>query len=141
MKVLNKISFLLTFLLVASMTFVSCTKEGPAGLAGKDGKDGKDGEDGINGLDGTATCMQCHDNSQAVDARVLQWESSFHATGDAFARNTAIAQHAIPAKVSAANLMELMMPLLQVQKSPTPTHLTATPAIKSTKVTPLVIWL
>ncbi len=88
MKVLNKFSFLLSFLLIASMAFVSCTKEGPAGLAGKDGKDGKDGEDGINGLDGTATCMQCHDNTQSLDARVLQWESSFHATGDAFARNT-----------------------------------------------------
>lgn len=88
MKVLNKLSFLLTFLLIASMAMVSCTKEGPAGLAGKDGKDGKDGEDGINGLDGTATCMQCHNSTQAIDARVMQWEKSFHATGDAFARNT-----------------------------------------------------
>ncbi|PKP53487.1 MAG: hypothetical protein CVT92_04115 [Bacteroidetes bacterium HGW-Bacteroidetes-1] len=85
MKVLNRISFMLAMTLLASMTFMSCTKEGPAGLAGKDGKDG---EDGINGQDGTATCIQCHDNSQSLASKTMQWEASYHATGDAFARNT-----------------------------------------------------
>ena len=88
MKVLNRISWMLGLMLVASMTFMSCTKEGPAGLPGTDGKDGKDGEDGINGQDGTATCITCHDNTQSLSVRTLQWENSFHATGGAFNRNT-----------------------------------------------------
>ncbi len=64
---------------------VSCTKEGPAG---KDGAPGADGEDGINGQDGTATCIVCHDNSQVAFGKTLQWESSTHATGGNFERNS-----------------------------------------------------
>lgn len=92
MKKLSFLHFMLAILVMASFAMTSCTKEGPAGAAGKDGVDGvdgTDGEDGIDGLDGSATCTQCHDNSQALEARVMQWEESFHATGDAFARNTA----------------------------------------------------
>ncbi|MBS4056936.1 MAG: hypothetical protein KGZ82_06435 [Bacteroidales bacterium] len=85
MKKVNFFMMMLATTLLASFMFVSCTKEGPAGVAGKDGKDG---EDGINGTDGTATCIQCHDNTQGLAAKSLQWEKSFHATGDAFARNT-----------------------------------------------------
>ncbi len=88
MKVLNKISWMLGLMLVASMTFMSCTKEGPAGLPGTDGKDGKDGEDGINGQDGTATCVTCHDNTQTLSSRTMQWEASTHATGGNYNRNT-----------------------------------------------------
>ncbi|NOY51261.1 MAG: hypothetical protein GXO88_11970 [Chlorobi bacterium] len=77
--------FLLSIVFVMGM-MVSCTKEGPAG---KDGAPGKDGEDGINGQDGTATCVQCHDNSQVKFAKTLQWEASVHATGGNFERNDA----------------------------------------------------
>ena len=66
------------------MIAASCTKEGPAG---KDGADGQDGEDGIDGSDGTATCIQCHGNTQNMDAKILQWEASTHATGGNFERN------------------------------------------------------
>jgi hypothetical protein len=89
MKKTNFMRIMLAIFVMASFALVSCTKEGPAGAAGKDGVDGKDGEDGIDGLDGSATCVQCHDNTQALEAKVIQWEESFHATGDAFARNTA----------------------------------------------------
>ncbi len=88
MKKLSFLRFMLAMLAMASVALVSCTKEGPAGPAGTNGVDGKDGEDGIDGVDGTATCIVCHDNSQMLEAKVTQWEESFHATGDAFARNT-----------------------------------------------------
>ncbi|GAB4321747.1 MAG: hypothetical protein Kow00127_14290 [Bacteroidales bacterium] len=61
--------------------FSSCTKEGPAGPPGKDG------EDGIDGQDGTATCIQCHDDSQMLFAKSVQWEASTHATGGNFERS------------------------------------------------------
>jgi len=67
-----------------TIAFSGCTKEGPAG---KDGAPGAAGEDGIDGQDGTATCVQCHDNSQVAFAKTLQWESSTHATGGNFERN------------------------------------------------------
>jgi len=62
----------------------SCTKEGPAGPAGKDGSNG---EDGIDGTNGAATCTQCHDNTQILEGKMLQWEASVHATGGNFERN------------------------------------------------------
>jgi len=67
-----------------TIAFFGCTKEGPAG---KDGAPGADGEDGIDGQDGTASCVQCHDDSQVQFAKTLQWESSTHATGGNFERN------------------------------------------------------
>jgi nitrate/TMAO reductase-like tetraheme cytochrome c subunit len=89
MKFSKKISWMLAMLMIASMSFMSCTKEGPAGLPGKDGKDGKDGENGINGLDGTATCAVCHDNSQVNFAVTRHWEKSQHAMGNTYLRNSA----------------------------------------------------
>jgi hypothetical protein len=85
MKRFQKLAMAITVIFMASLTFVSCTKEGPAGLPGADGKDG---EDGINGQDGTAGCIECHDNSQGLFAKTLQWENSTHATGGNFERNT-----------------------------------------------------
>jgi len=80
----SRISFIFSMFIALIFFFSSCTKEGPAGPAGQDGTNG---EDGINGTDGTATCIQCHDNSQVQFAKTLQWESSTHATGGNFERN------------------------------------------------------
>lgn len=59
--------------------FGACIKEGPAG---------QDGEDGIDGEDGTAGCIQCHDDSQVIPGKSLQWEASLHATGGGFSNNS-----------------------------------------------------
>jgi len=82
----SKLFYLLGTLVVLAMLSISCTKEGPAGPAGSDGTNG---EDGINGEDGTATCIQCHDDSQVMFAKTLQWEHSIHATGGHQERNGA----------------------------------------------------
>lgn len=84
MKKSNSFYFIFSMFVAVMFIFASCTKEGPAGPAGKDGKDG---EDGIDGQDGTATCIECHDNSQTLFARINQWEHSTHATGGNFERN------------------------------------------------------
>lgn len=76
MKKFNVLSMLLSVAVVVSLIVVSaCTKEGPQGPAGADG------EDGIDGKDGNATCGVCHDNSEAVEAKIGQWENSIHAIG------------------------------------------------------------
>lgn len=67
---------------VSMITVSSCTKEGPQGPAGTNG------ENGINGTDGTATCGACHDMSETVETKILQWGNSIHATGGNYARNT-----------------------------------------------------
>lgn len=79
MKNLNKL-FRLLPLAVATLLFitVSCTKEGPQGPAGEDGQDG---------ADGNATCGQCHDFSETIKAKMVQYATSLHATGSAFERN------------------------------------------------------
>jgi len=79
MKKFNLLNMISMLLALATISFVSCTKEGPAGPAGQNGVAG---EDGINGTDGTATCIQCHDNTQAMFAKINQWEHSLHATGE-----------------------------------------------------------
>lgn len=79
MKKFNFIYLGLIFIGLAVTT--SCTKEGPAG------KDGIDGEKGIDGNNGTATCIQCHDNSQTIFSKSMQWEASGHATGGTFVQN------------------------------------------------------
>ncbi len=82
----KKITSYLMFLLILSVGLItSCTKVGPAGPPGKDGTNGTNGTDGT---DGTAGCIQCHDNSQVILAKSLQWEASVHATGGNFERNT-----------------------------------------------------
>jgi hypothetical protein len=87
MNNLKSFMWMFATVMLASMMFMSCTKEGPAGLPGKDGTNGKDGENGINGQDGTATCAVCHDNSEGLFTASRQWEASLHATGGHFVRN------------------------------------------------------
>ncbi len=83
MKKINLLSMLISMAMVLSMiTFSSCTKEGPQGPAGTNG------ENGINGTDGTATCGACHDMSETVETKILQWGNSIHATGGNYARNS-----------------------------------------------------
>lgn len=81
MKKFSFLPFYVIFLAALVIAGVSCTKEGPQGPPGKDG------EDGIDGQDGTAGCIQCHDNSQVIFSKVIQWEASTHATGGNFERN------------------------------------------------------
>jgi hypothetical protein len=84
MRKFNVLSMLFSVAVVVSLIVVSaCTKEGPAGPPGKDG------EDGIDGQDGNATCGVCHDNSELVETKILQWGASIHATGGNYERNGA----------------------------------------------------
>jgi len=80
MKFLSKLLLVLPIAVAFSlMLTVSCTKEGPQGEAGVDGKDG---------ADGNATCGECHDFSETIEAKMLQWEASLHGTGQNFERNS-----------------------------------------------------
>ncbi len=81
----NRFYFIATLFSMLIFVLISCTKEGPQGPPGRDGVDG---EDGIDGADGTASCIQCHDDSQHIFGKTLQWESSKHAQGGNFERNT-----------------------------------------------------
>lgn len=76
-------SILVAMLYMAAIALIAAC-EGPEGPAGKDGADG---EDGIDGKDGNATCGVCHDNSETVEIKVLQWGASIHATGGNYERN------------------------------------------------------
>jgi len=79
MKKINFLSMLFSVAVVVSLIVVSaCTKEGPQGPKG---------EDGIDGKDGNATCGVCHDNSELVETKILQWGGSTHATGGNYERN------------------------------------------------------
>lgn len=92
MKNVPKLSMILAIIMMIGLAFVSCTKEGPAGLPGADGKDGvdgRDGEDGIDGMDGAATCAVCHDNSEVSTYITRHWEMSQHAMGNTYLRNSA----------------------------------------------------
>lgn len=51
------------------------------------GCEGPEGPEGISGIDGNGTCMECHNVSSDLKARIIQYQNSLHATGDAFARN------------------------------------------------------
>lgn len=61
----------------AAFVLVSC--EGPAG---------QNGTNGTNGKDGNEKCGVCHNNSNDLVAKQLQWAASKHATGSDFERNT-----------------------------------------------------
>ncbi|NQV01487.1 MAG: hypothetical protein HQ542_02495 [Bacteroidia bacterium] len=65
----------------ASLMFTSCTKEGPQGPAGAAGQDGTDGQDA------NATCTQCHNFSDEIVAKIVQYDASGHGTGMSFERN------------------------------------------------------
>lgn len=86
MKKSRLLTMLMSVAVVALLIVAgACSKEGPAG---KDGVDGKDGEPGIDGTDGTATCAVCHDNSELVETKILQWATSIHAIGGNYERNS-----------------------------------------------------
>lgn len=75
------LSLIASGLFLSGMVLTSC--EGPEGPQGPDGPQGPAGENGI------ATCGQCHDLSTDMYAKVIQWETSMHAIGGHFERNTA----------------------------------------------------
>ena len=80
MKFLNYPVRLITIVCFVTCTLLwSCTKEGPQGPKG---------EDGVDGMDGNATCGQCHNFSETIKSRMVQWEASLHATGGTFERNS-----------------------------------------------------
>ncbi|MBE0647039.1 MAG: hypothetical protein IH596_04565 [Bacteroidales bacterium] len=62
----------------ASLMFTSCTKEGPQGPAGANGTDG---------TDANATCTQCHNFSELIVAKIVQYDASQHAAATTLARN------------------------------------------------------
>ncbi len=74
-----------------SLVFTAC--EGPAGdpgaagAQGEQGIQGEKGDQGEQGDSGTAACNECHNVSQDILARSIQWEASKHATGGNFERN------------------------------------------------------
>lgn len=83
MKHLNKfLAFLPIAVITVLMFTIGCTKEGPQGPAGTNGEDGQDGQDG------NATCGQCHDFSETIKGKMVQYDASLHATGTAFERNS-----------------------------------------------------
>ena len=67
--------YLLMGALFTMGAITSCTKVGPAGPAGKNGTNG------TNGTDGTSGCIQCHTNSQVLEVKIAQYNTSVHATG------------------------------------------------------------
>jgi len=83
--------YLVIFVFASAFLIISaCVKEGPEGPAGPQGPtgpQGPQGEPGINGQDGTASCILCHDNSETIRSKSIQWEASVHATGGNFERN------------------------------------------------------
>lgn len=84
----KKFTFPLFLSILVVLAMSSCVKEGPQGPQGEPGIDGINGTNGVDGQDGTAGCVQCHDDSQTILAKSVQWESSVHATGGNFERNT-----------------------------------------------------
>lgn len=51
---------------------------------GCEGPQGPEGEPGSNAM---GTCIECHDMSSDLKAKIIQYNNSLHATGSAFARN------------------------------------------------------
>ncbi len=64
---------------------------GPAGTAGIAGTTGPAGTAGLAGTDGVnaaASCSDCHNDTQLIPAKQLQWSQSKHGTGEAYVRGT-----------------------------------------------------
>ncbi|RLD21221.1 MAG: hypothetical protein DRI69_04675 [Bacteroidetes bacterium] len=74
--------WLKSFVILFALGLVAC--QGDTGPAGPEGPQGVAGEDGQNGAE---NCMQCHDNSQLIAAKVYQWENSVHYMGGHNERN------------------------------------------------------
>jgi len=65
------------FLVVLMVIFTAC--EGPQGPEGPAGKDG---------ANGNGTCLDCHNSSTELLAKIMQYDNSVHATGGNFARSS-----------------------------------------------------
>lgn len=74
---------MLSLITIAALFIMSC--DGPEGPAGADGKDGADGADG---KDAQIKCMDCHNESSLLKAKMMQYEGSMHYTGTSYARST-----------------------------------------------------
>ena len=76
---------LFSILMIVAMTgmisvFYGCEGEqGPAGPAGADGQDGKDA---------AANCMDCHNETTDLKAKIVQYQTSKHYTGGAYVRGS-----------------------------------------------------
>lgn len=69
---------MLSLITIAALFIMSCEgPEGPAGTAGQDGADGKDAQ---------IKCMDCHNESTLLKAKIAQYEGSMHYQGTAYAR-------------------------------------------------------
>ncbi|MEZ4999757.1 MAG: hypothetical protein R2744_06405 [Bacteroidales bacterium] len=83
---MKKLSHLLLLVAAAAFIFTAC--EGPAGPEGPEGPQGPQGDTGLTGAigpqgeAGTAGCIVCHDDSQTIVAKSLQYENSSHAMND-----------------------------------------------------------
>jgi hypothetical protein len=76
---------LLSLVAVAALLITSC--EGPEGPAGDQGPQGPAGSDGADGQ-GIADCLQCHNESTDLKAKILQYENSMHFMGTSYARGS-----------------------------------------------------
>ncbi|GAB1370472.1 hypothetical protein MASR1M45_05330 [Candidatus Kapaibacterium sp.] len=77
---LSKIFSMLLVATLASVTLFITSCEGPAGKDGLAGTDGKDGQE---------QCATCHNSSNLLFAKQLQWENSQHGKGTSFERSAA----------------------------------------------------
>jgi hypothetical protein len=79
------------FALILAGGMISCEgPEGPAGPIGPTGPAGPAGPNGQNGADGvagTTSCMDCHESSQLIAAKVFQYKMSGHYTGGHYYEN------------------------------------------------------
>lgn len=76
-KVLTLLMSATLVVATTSLLFTSCTKEGPQGPPGADGQDAN------------ATCTQCHNFSDEIVAKIVQYDASAHGSGFTFERNSA----------------------------------------------------
>jgi len=80
MKKTNLFMLIVPAIFVAMIVITaSCTKEGPQGPAGADGADGENG---------VQTCGQCHNFTEFVLARTIQYNASGHLNGGTYERNS-----------------------------------------------------
>ncbi len=73
---------LLSLIATIGLGLIACEgDQGPIGPIGPQGPIGPMGENGAQ------NCIDCHSNSQLIEAKMFQWEHSVHATGGNFTHN------------------------------------------------------
>jgi len=89
--------FLFILAIGAGLLITACTKEGPMGPTGPAGKDGTNGTNGTNGIDGvdgqdgvdaSITCGECHDMTDDLSAKIMEYSNSRHFTGETVLEGT-----------------------------------------------------